>query len=99
MKKTKKIVILFSILMHTITPSAVNTAFSERNKIHKHTYFNNLIKHFSYIKCLAISIYFLSRLHKKNYYYKPCNVIEQKDYIQIDATFFFHTSTKSFLQK
>jgi len=56
-------------------------------------------KYFSYLKYLSISIYFLSHLHKKNYRYKPCNTIEQKNCIQIDSTLFFHPKIRSCFHK
>src|SRR6266478_2356794 len=108
MKRTKKITILLCILIHDIilipndscsrtlryTPSGHSGRAVQNTKL---SYFNKLLTHFSYIKYFAISIYFLSRLHKKNYRYKPCNAFEQKDYIQIDTAFFFHNKTKSCL--
>ena len=97
MKKTKKITFLFSIII-SISIIPIHTS-PQKMIVHTSTYFSNIVQYISYVKCLSISIYFLSCLHKKNYYYKPCNIIEKEGYIQIDTTFFFHHSTKFCLQK
>ena len=60
---------------------------------------NNMAIHSYYIKRLSQSTYFLSRLYKQNYWYKPCHIIKKDDSIQIDSIIFFHHKTRSCLQK
>ncbi|HSC25308.1 MAG TPA: hypothetical protein VLB80_03790 [Candidatus Babeliales bacterium] len=89
MKKTIKLMVLLSIFLHSI-PKSHNIA-SE--------YCSNIITHFHFIKCLSEATYFLSCLHKQHYYYKPCNIREKKNYLQIDSTRFFSPIIKACIKK
>jgi hypothetical protein len=88
MKKSIITISLFSLLINSY-PLNIQKCIS----------YHELITHFYYIKCLTASTYFLSRLHKQNYRYKPCNIIVHKDYIQIDATLFFHHKMRTCLHE
>lgn len=75
------------------------TGFSRALNYHKSSYFNALVIHSYYIKRLSQPTYFLSLLCKQNYWYKPCNIIQKENCIQIDSVIFFHPTTRSCLQK
>ncbi len=51
---------------------------------------SGLKKHTYCIPCLTKSINFLSRLHKQQYHYAPCNITEQADSIQLGPVTFSH---------
>jgi len=101
MKKTHKIIALLS--MFTSTLLLPSHTYPEKvilsTKIKKLFCYNNIVTHAHCIKCLSESTYFLSRLHSNHYHYKPCNIIQQNDCIQIDSTCFFNQTIRSCLQK
>lgn len=97
MKKINNLAIPFFMLIGT-------TLLSSHELRHKtiqttSNYLSETFTRISCLKCLSESIYFLSRLYKNNYHYKPCNCISQTNCIQIDATLFFHSKIKNCLQK
>ncbi len=89
MKKVKKIAIILCTFMSAIILPNHTTPVG----------YHTIITHFHCLKCLSESIYFLSRLQKQNYCYKPCNIIKQINCIQIDSTVFSHHKILSCLQK
>lgn len=53
-------------------------------------FFKNIAMRCYYIKRLTQSVYFLSLLDRQGYTYRPCNMIRQGIYTQIDSVSFFH---------
>lgn len=100
MNKVKKIAALFCIIMSAIClPNhTASKKYAIYQDLHKLTGYDDIVTYSYYIKRLSESTYFLSRLCKHNYYYKPCNVITQEDFVQIESVLFLHHRTKACLQ-
>jgi len=101
MNKVKKIAALLCIVMSAV--SLPNHMFPKKYTIyqdlHTLTCYSDIVTYFYYSRRLSESTCFLSRLCKQNYCYKPCNVILQGDFIQIESVLFFHHRTKTCLHR
>jgi hypothetical protein len=67
--------------------------------IQKRISYQDIVMHAYCIKCFTESTYFLSRLDEQQYHYKPCNMCEHHDYIQIDTAMFSHRTIRMCIKK
>jgi hypothetical protein len=67
--------------------------------IQKRIYYQDIVTHAYCIKCLTDSTHLLSRLDEQRYHYKPCNMCEQHDYIQIDTAIFSYPAIRNCIKK
>ena len=101
MKKVVTIAILLFIYTTAIIlpyQTMPQTIASLQN-VKKRIYYHDIVTHAYCITCLTKTTDLLSCLDQQQYHYKPCNMCEQQNYIQIDAAIFSHRIIRSCIKK